>query len=588
METFSATGIRTVPEHSAAFMAAMSGGESTVYNGFPFYAHGSWLIAVGYPLHGEYDAQAFERAVEKAVKEHAAEECWAIAPELPARYAPFCEEEDVFYVLFANAPVPPKLRNPVLKAASLLRIEEGKEFTAGHRKLWAEFLRRKELKPQVRELFARTPFVLNAPGTDIRLVNAWDTAGNLTACLVMDYAPEEFSAYIIGAHSRQWYVPHAGDALFAAMLENARAASKRYIHLGLGVNDGIRRFKEKWGGIRALPYQAASWKPQNGAGKTTGAELRDAVMLSLLTRDDGSADTANATGNVLFGKRLPPEQRPYAMLWKLKKNGAVSWIGGTAHSFRYSFASSFRKLFSVVDTVIFEGPLDAASLAAFGRHGHTRDADTPRIADYLTEEEIRHLERVVRGPEGKFASFCNMTWKTPADVRHIVAEYRPWSVFFSLYYAFLERHGWNQSVDLEAWSVAHDMGRNVIGMESIEEQIASLESVPLERIIRFLQHPEQWKTRMRQSLSAYLAGDLHGLTGTSTEFPTRTERVIGYRDQRFRERMLPYIEQGRTAVFVGTAHMINLENMLQEDGFTVTKVLPTWKHKLTARFKGGS
>jgi uncharacterized protein YbaP (TraB family) len=289
---------------------------------------------------------------------------------------------------------------------------------------------------------------------------------------------------------------------------------------------------------------------------------------------------------MLFGKRLPPEQRPYAMLWKLTKNGRTSWIGGTAHAFRYSFADTFRNLFAGVDSVIFEGPLDAVSLAAFSRHGRTRDAESPRDIDYLKEEEIRHLERVVRGPQGALASFLNMAWPSPADVRGILSTHRPWSVFFTLYYAFLERHGWNQSVDLEAWEIAHDMGRNVIGMESVDEQTASLESVPMDRILNFLRRPEDWKRRMGQSLSAYLDGDLMRMLNTGTEFPTRTNTVIGLRDQRFRERMMPYIEQGRAAVFVGTAHMLNLEKMLREDGFTVTQARPALRHKIRAWLKG--
>jgi hypothetical protein len=287
---------------------------------------------------------------------------------------------------------------------------------------------------------------------------------------------------------------------------------------------------------------------------------------------------------MLFGKPLPPEERPYAMLWELTKNGKVAWIGGTAHSFRYSFDAAFRKLFTGVDTVLFEGPLDAASLAVFGRHGGTPDPENPRVIDYLKEEEIRHLERVVRGPQGAFAAFLNMAWHAPADVRSILSTHRPWSVFFTLYYAFLERHGWKRSVDLEAWEVAHDMGRNVIPMESIDEQIASLESVPMERIVNFLRRPDDWTRRMRRSLSAYLDGDLMRMLNTGTEFPTRTNTVIGLRDQRFRERMRPHIERGRAAVFVGTAHMLNLENMLREDGFTVSRLWPTWRHKVRARF----
>ncbi|MDR1660526.1 MAG: GNAT family N-acetyltransferase, partial [Desulfovibrio sp.] len=518
-------------------------------------------------------------------REYGASDCWAVAPRLPASLAPYRTESDAYYLLDADSPVPGRLRNCVRKASERLRIEEGREFTAAHRKLWAEFLRGRALKPQARELFARIPFALGAPGSDIRLLNARNADGGLAACLVLDFAPANFCTYLIGARAGTACVPHAGDALFAVMLEKAREEGKKFLHLGLGVNDGIRRFKKKWGGAPEIPYEAASFpagaiRDAGGAGfRNRKSALRDVVFSSLLQpREEGE-------GMSLFGKRLPPEQRPYAMLWELRKNGKTSWIGGTAHAFCYSFASALQKLFSGVDAVIFEGPLDAASLAAFDRHGKTRDASTPRLLDLLKEEDILRLERVVQGPRGKIASLLNTAAPNPADVREILARHRPWSVFFTLYYAFLERHGWKQSVDLEAWEIARGMGKHVVGMESVDEQIASLESVPLDRILRFLKNPEDWTRRMKQSRAAYLDGDLKRLLDTGTEFPTRTGAVIGARDQRFRERMLPWIEQGRAAVFVGTAHMLNLENMLREDGFEVVRTIPTWRRKLLARLR---
>ena len=579
--------ITTVPEHSAAFMQAVSGGEAIFRDRFLFLSGKDWLIAIGYPLQGDYDAEVFSRVLETVINERKPNDCWAIAPELPPSIAPYLTETDVFYVVPSDHPVPGKLRGPIAKAMQGLCLEEGKEFTAAHRKLWADFLRRKEMKPQVRELFARIGTVLHASETDLRLLNAWDANNNLAACLVMDSAPEEFDAYIIGAHSREAYAPHASDALFARMLESAKSRGKKYIHLGLGVNEGIARFKKKWGGVPTLPYQSAAWR--------AGAAAVDKTMPgTLMARPQKSAYPTAAelqryfSGNMMLGKRLPPEQRPLAMIWELSKNGKISWIIGTAHAFKYSFAGTFQKLFAKVDTVIFEGPLDEAGLKAFGDHGKTLDADTPRIIDLLTEEEILHLERVVQGPQDKWAKLFNYAWPTPADVRGILSTYRPWSVFFSLYYAYLERHSWNQSVDLEAWEIAHEMGKNVIAMETIDEQIATLESVPIDRILNFLRHPEDWKRRMNESLSFYLEGNFMRMFNTSTEFPTRTQSVICIRDQRFRERMRPYIEQGRTAVLVGSAHMFNLRDMLREDGFTVTRLHPTWMHKLRAHFRKGT
>ena len=57
-----------------------------------------------------------------------------------------------------------------------------------------------------------------------------------------------------------------------------------------------------------------------------------------------------------------PDQRPFAMLWEVEKNGRVSWLGGTAHFFCYSFETSFIRLFRKVDNVLFEGPLDEDAL----------------------------------------------------------------------------------------------------------------------------------------------------------------------------------------------------------------------------------
>jgi uncharacterized protein YbaP (TraB family) len=61
------------------------------------------------------------------------------------------------------------------------------------------------------------------------------------------------------------------------------------------------------------------------------------------------------------------------------------------------------------------------------------------------------------------------------------------------------------------------------------------------------------------------------MMGTSTEFPTRTQQVIHGRDAIFLERMTPFLETGRCAVFVGTAHLLNLLPMLESAGFKVRR-----------------
>ena len=589
------THLARVPEHSVDFMQATSGGKAFTEGDYLFLTADDWLMAVAYPLRGVYSHQSFEAALAKALEYADAPEgrvtCWAVGPDLPPRLQERLLDRDVFYTLPADAPVPPLLRGPVRKAASLLRVEESTEFTAEHRRLWAEFLGRVPLKSNVRELFARTPAALAARTEGLRLLNAWDSEGHLAACMLMDYAPAEFSSYILGAHSRSYYTPHAMDLLFAAMLEHARREGKRYIHLGLGVNEGITRFKRKWGGSAQLPYLMAEWQEStrdNVFRKDAHALLMAAVGQHPSNADSGERlDLAALAG---LSKRqiwaTLPEQRPYAMLWKLEKNGKTSWIGGSAHFFCYSFDASFRDLFEQVDTVLFEGPLDSESLAIVEKEGKSPNTEQRPLFDLLSAEEIRALSRVVRGPEGFWPRLMNMEAKRKVDVPWYLQNARPWSALFTFWTAFLERKGWQQSVDLEAYTLALELGKTVIGMESLEEQIASLDSVPPDRVVRYFQNCRQWQNMVQSNVNAYLAGDLLRLMGTSAEFPTRTERIISQRDERFRQRMRPFIEAGRCAVFVGTAHMLNLRYMLTEDGFTVTQVYPTFWHRLSARLKG--
>jgi uncharacterized protein YbaP (TraB family) len=222
--------------------------------------------------------------------------------------------------------------------------------------------------------------------------------------------------------------------------------------------------------------------------------------------------------------------------------------------------------------VLFEGPLDPESLDRVSQKGRTPDPGSPRVVEALTEEDIRRLERVVCGPRGFWARFMGAEYKNPPDVRHLLAQTRHWMAFFALWTGFLARRGWTQSVDLEAWHLAREMGKAVRGMESIPEQIETLENIPMTRIVNFLRQCRQWDRYIQLNVRAYLKGDVDRMFGTSIEFPTRTELVIHRRDSRFLERMRPCLEEGRCAVFVGSAHMIELRGMLASAGFSIRRV----------------
>ncbi|MDL2267719.1 TraB/GumN family protein [Desulfovibrio sp. OttesenSCG-928-G15] len=598
-----------VPEHSIPFMRSMSGGRPLVCGNYLFFASDDWLMAIGYKLDSVaahrlyadatsdrtlvdavYDHASFQSALHAVLEQTGAERCFAVAPDFPERIAPYIENSDSFYILPTDGQPPQALRGPLARAAKKLTIREGRVFTPEHRRLWAEFLGRVTMRPTARALYAKTEETLalvreGKSGADLLLLDALDESGTIAASLLLDFSPDLFCAYIIGAHSRQTYSAHATDLLFAHMLELARQRGKKYIHLGLGVNEGITRFKRKWGGRLVLPFRMASWieAPRKSAAHARaggGADTRTEIgraMQALLSAPAGLSKQQ------IFDTF--PRQRTFAMIREVRKGNAVSYLCGTAHFFCFSFELSFRQIFEPLDTVIFEGPLDEDFLAAVEKHGRNPDKDAPALLDMLTKDELAELERVVYGPEGFWASLRGVQKQRRVDVRELLGKTRHWFAFFSLWVAFLERQGWSQSVDLEAWHTAKDMGKQIVGMENLEEQIDSLEVIPVQRVIDFIRRARYWPEYMKRNIASYLRGDLAHMLGTSIEFPSRTEQVIDRRDERFRQRMRPFLEAGNCAVFVGSAHLLGLTPMLEADGFTVRPYYPSRMLQIKAHLR---
>jgi len=87
------------------------------------------------------------------------------------------------------------------------------------------------------------------------VLNALSSENKLCAFYCLDAGADNFLAYIMGCHSRVYYVPHASDLLFVEMVRIAKEMGKSTVNLGLGVNEGLKRFKMKWGGRPTIPYE---------------------------------------------------------------------------------------------------------------------------------------------------------------------------------------------------------------------------------------------------------------------------------------------------------------------------------------------
>ena len=119
--------------------------------------------------------------------------------------------------------------------------------------------------------------------------------------------------------------------------------------------------------------------------------------------------------------------------------------------------------------------------------------------------------------------------------------------------------------------VARELGKKIVFLESIEEQIKVLESLSRERILEFLGNVDQWPQLAADYVESYLEGDLEKMNYMRHRFPSRHHSVINYRDQIFYDRMHDYLEQGDLVAFVGAPHVRGIRDLLLKDGYEVRR-----------------
>jgi len=265
-----------VPEHIVSLMTLISKGDPFLIEDHLGFVKDNWLILVGYPLEGNFSRERCEGILKQAVDLFRPEVIWFIGPQIPYSLRDSCQERqtDQYYTLdIQQTPISPSLQRAASKNSEKLIIERGRSMEKEHEALTTELLQRGKLPERVRDLYRAMPEYVGRSST-AWMLNARDKAGRLCAFMVVDLGAKIFSAYILGSHSKTHYVPHASDLLFLEMIRLTREHGKSTINLGLGVNEGIQRFKKKWGGKPFLRYEFC----ERHYGAARKVSLIDALM----------------------------------------------------------------------------------------------------------------------------------------------------------------------------------------------------------------------------------------------------------------------------------------------------------------------
>jgi hypothetical protein len=248
-----------VPEHCIGLMTHVSGGEPFLIDDFFICRKENWIILIGYPLEDNFTPNQLEAVFAKVKKRFRPEFVSLVAPQMPPSQAAICQEteSDAYFTLEAQKPViRSSVKRNLRKARQNLRVEFSSGMLDVHRELMHEFVGRTLMSERVKRLLYKMPEF--TAGSDMALVlNAWDKANKLVAFYVVDLEAKQFSNYIMGCHSKKNYVRGASDLLLFELINLSLEYNKSYLHLGLGVNAGIRRFKAKWGAVPTHRYEMA-------------------------------------------------------------------------------------------------------------------------------------------------------------------------------------------------------------------------------------------------------------------------------------------------------------------------------------------
>ena len=261
-----------VPEQLPNYVESVSGQTAHLQEGYVVYTGETRLTLIGYPA--VPDAGDLKTACQTACRRFRPGTLSVIAPDLSfLRPSPQSPASDDYFRL--DLPCPPlgkKRAGMIRRAAREVSVSRG-TWRPEHEELVAAFIRARKIDAAYTQIFARIPDYL-AAAESACLLEARKGAA-LAAFTVADFGSADYAFYMFHFRSQNDFVPGAGDLLLWTLAETAAQKGKQALNLGLGINQGNRRFKKHWGGVPFLKYMSATIEPRGSRWQTITRMIRE-------------------------------------------------------------------------------------------------------------------------------------------------------------------------------------------------------------------------------------------------------------------------------------------------------------------------
>jgi len=260
-----------------------------------------------------------------------------------------------------------------------------------------------------------------------------------------------------------------------------------------------------------------------------------------------------------------------SLLWRISGNGLAkpSYLFGTIHLIcksDYFWTNEMKECFANSDVVCMEMDFGDSAIMRAAVAG-TKDPDGIKLKSYFTPEEYI----VVRN------YFLNNA-KTDLDDR----QDSKLSMLIGLNFRISLGCQKVASYELNLAAVAKKIGKKTSGLETLQEQLDALATIPADKLVKGMVAIANDNTRCKElvqkMVAAYKDQD-QALTYkivSQPSFAINTDVLINERNKKWIPRMTTKMEQGSVFFAVGAGHLggeQGLINLLKEAGYTVEPVL---------------
>lgn len=269
-----------------------------------------------------------------------------------------------------------------------------------------------------------------------------------------------------------------------------------------------------------------------------------------------------------------PLQNNKSLLWQVRGNGLKepSYLFGTMHvinSEHYYFGKNAQKKVKNAKTVVFEMDLDKVNIIETGKAALLPEGKS--IKDYVSEADYNEIMHFMDDSIGV----------SPSLFKSAYSKMKP---IFLEQFLIIDYLGENpESYETNIAKLAKNAKKEIIGLETFEEQLKFLDKMPiesqLENFVESIRNFSETKKSFDEMVQKYLEEDIEGLGILINEEDTKEkyyqEELLKKRNNNWIPKLKDLFSKGSTFVAVGAGHLAGEDGLiaqLKKQGYIVEPI----------------